>query len=392
MSDLPTPSSQPPPVPRGARRAGAVLAIVVVLAVAWGVAARIQARAELRAEVDARAVPTVTVAVPTRGAASDDLVLPGTVVAWSAAPIYARTSGYLKRWLVDIGTPVKAGQLLAEIDAPEIDQQLLQAQADLATADANAALAQSTAERWKSLLEMQAVSKQDTDEKLSDAVAKKAALASAKANMQRLQQLQDFERIVAPFDGIITARNTDVGALINAGSVSGAELFRIEATHKLRVYVQVPQAYAASMKPETGAELRIAEHPDRHFAAQVERTADTIDPASRTLQVQLAVENADNVLLPGAYAEIHFKQSMPAGSLRLPANTLLFRPEGLSVATVGSDSHVAIKQVELGRDFGREVEVVGGLGADDRVIVNPPDSIGNGDPVRIAPPAVPTAK
>lgn len=386
MSDLPQVSSTPPPVSRAARRGGLLLALLAAGAVAWGLWSRAQAHAALRAELDASNVINVTVVSPQSAGASDELVLPGSVSAWSSAPIYARTSGYVKRWLVDIGTPVKAGQLLAEIESPEVDQQLAQARADMATDEANAKLAKITAERWKELSKIDMVPRQDVDEKVGDAEAKTAALASARANVQRLRELQGFERVTAPFDGVVTVRNADVGTLVSAGN-GGQELFRVEDTHRLRIYVQVPEAYAVSIKVGDAAELRLSETSGRKFPARVSNTAEALDPDSRTLQVQLSVDNADAVLLPGAYAEVAFKTSGGVHALRIPANTLLIRSEGPMVATVGSDGHALLKPVTIGRDLGSQIELVSGVDVSDRLIVNPPDGIQNGERLNVVEPA-----
>ena len=324
--------------PPGKLRRYALIALIVALVLAvWGVYSRVSARSALGRETAATAVPTVITVKPNRSPTGEELVLPGSVQSYNEAAIYARTSGYLKTWYTDIGTPVKKGQLLAEIDSPEVDQQLSQAQADLATARANYLLSQSTNERWKGLLATDSVSKQDADEKAGDAAAKKAALDSSGANVARLRDLESFKRVVAPFDGTVTARNTDIGALINAGQSSGAQLFRVADTHKLRIYVQVPQPYAAATAPGLGAELRFAEHPGKGYPAQIVRTANAIDPSTRTLQVELQVDNAKGELFPGAYAEVHFKLPADAQILRVPANTVLFRSAGLQLATVNAD-------------------------------------------------------
>jgi RND family efflux transporter MFP subunit len=311
-------------------------------------------------------------------------VLPGTVQAFIEAPVYARTSGYLKAWYTDIGTQVTKGQLLAEIEAPEVDQQLSQAAADLATARATESLSNSTNARWKGLLATDSVSKQDAEEKAGDAAAKKAAADSASANVARLRDLESFKRVVAPFNGVITARNTDIGALINAGQSTGSELFRIADTHKLRIYVQVPEAYAAATAPGLQADLRFAEHPQKTFPAVTVRTSNALDPTSRTLQVQLELDNANREIFPGAYAEVHFKLPASAQSLRLPANTVLFRSAGLQVATVDGQKRVKLKNVVQGRDFGNTIEILSGLDAGEVVIVNPPDSLTDGVLVRFA--------
>jgi RND family efflux transporter MFP subunit len=360
---------------------------------AWGEISRVLARASLAKRSADAAVPAVITTTPQRTALGEELVLPGTVQAYSEAPIYARTSGYLKSWRTDIGTQVAKGQLLGEIEAPELDQQLAQAQADLATARANESLSNSTNVRWKGLLATESVSKQDADEKAGDAAAKKAAAESAAANVARLRDLESYKRVLAPFSGVITARNTDIGALINAGQSSGTELFRIADTHKLRIYVQVPESYATATTAGLEAELRFAEQPHRTFAAKTVRTSNAIDPALRTLQVELELDNENRELFPGAYAEVHFKLAASAESLRLPANTVLFRSAGLQVATIDGAKRVRLKSVVQGRDFGNTIEILSGLEPDEVVILNPPDSLTDGTVVRIAaPPAAAPSK
>jgi RND family efflux transporter MFP subunit len=281
---------------------------------------------------------------------------------------------------------------LAEIETPEVDQQLSQAQADLATARANEALANSTNRRWQTLLATESVSKQDAEEKSGDSAAKKAAADSAAANVARLHDLESFKRVVAPFSGVITARNTDIGALINAGQSAGSELFRIADTHKLRVYVRVPETFAAVTRPGLEAELRFAEQANRTFAAKTVRTSNALDPILRTLQVELELDNAKGEIFPGAYAEVHFKLPASAETLRLPANTVLFRAAGLQVATLDGDRRVKLKNIVQGRDFGNTIEVLSGLEPNETVVLNPPDSIANGVQVRIAAPAKATGK
>ena len=374
------------PAPRkGHRRLWGLLVVALILAT-WGEVHRVIARSSLRQETAAEATLIVATVAPTRSASGEELVLPGTVQAFTEAPIYARTNGYLKSWLVDIGSTVKKGQLLAEIDTPEVDQQLAQAIADLATARANEALSNTTNTRWKELLTTESVSKQDADEKAGDAAAKKAITESAAANVSRLRQLESFKLVVAPFDGVITARNTDIGALINAGESAGSELFRLADTHKLRIYVQVPEPYAAAAKPGLEAELKFSEQAGKAYAATTVRTANALDPVLRTLQVELELDNAQRELFPGAYAEVHFKLPGNASSVRLPANTVLFRAPGPQVATVDAEHRIQLKSIVQGRDFGGTIEVLSGLGADDAVVVNPPDSIIDGVIVRVAAP------
>jgi len=366
------------------RRYSLILLVVALILGVWGEVSRVLARSALTKEAAAAAVITVTTVTAKSSSAGEELVLPGTVQAFIEAPIYARTNGYLKTWNTDIGTRVTKGQLLAEIETPEVDRQLNQAAADLETARANEALANTTNERWKGLLATESVSKQDAEEKAGDAAAKKAMSDSAAANLARLRDLESFKRVVAPFDGVVTARNTDIGALINAGQSPGTELFRVADTHKLRIYVQVPEAYAAETTPGLAAELRFAEHPGKIYVAQTVRTANALDPSLRTLQVQLELDNAQREIFPGAYAEVHFKLAADTQTLRLPANTVLFRAAGLQVATVDAQNRIKLKSIVQGRDFGSSIEVLGGLEPGDKVVVNPPDSITDGSPVRIA--------
>ena len=359
-------------------------AVVIVGLIVGAILPRIQARASLRKETAEMAVPTVAVVQPKRAAPAEELVLPANVQAFVDSPIYARTNGYLKRWYADIGAHVKAGQLLAEIDTPEVDQQLRQARADLGTAQANLRLSQITAERYSGLLKTDSVSKQEADNAEGDYAAKKAALESAQANVKRLEELQSFEKIYAPFTGVITARNTDIGALIDSGSSGGTrtELFHIAQPDKLRVYVNVPEAYSQSAKPGLKADLTVPEFPGRRFEGTLVRSADAIDQATRTLLVEIDVNNPTGTLLTGAYAEVHFKLPTVSTSFILPVNALLFRSEGLRVAAV-ENGHAELRAITIGHDFGSEVEVVAGLNGNESIIVNPPDSLISGEAVRV---------
>ena len=360
--------------------------VTVVGVVISGILPRIQARATLRKETADLAVPTVLVVHPKQSAPAQEVVLPANVQAFVDAPIYARTNGYLKRWYADIGAHVKAGQLLAEIETPEIDQQLRQARADLATSEANLNLSRITAERYADLLKTDSVSKQEADNAAGDYAAKQAVVQSARANVSRLEQMQSFEKIYAPFDGVITARNTDIGALIDSGSSGGqrTELFHVSQPSKLRVYVNVPQAYSQAAKPGLTADLTLSEFPGRHFQGKLVRTANAIDQATRTLLVEILVDNPTGTLMTGAYAEVHFKLPTAVSSLLVPANSLIFRSEGLQVATVSDGQHAQLKRITVGHDFGSEVEVVDGLTGNEAVIVNPPDSLVSGQKVRIS--------
>lgn len=364
----------------------AVVALLIVVAVVIaGVVPRLKARAALKAATYENSIPTVNVIHPTMGAPRNEIVLPGNIQAFNDSPIYARTDGYLRKWYVDIGAHVKAGQLLAEIETPEVDQQLDQARADLNTAEANLQLSQITAQRYQGLAQSDSVSKQDVDNATSDFAAKKAMVASAQSNVKRLEELQSFEKIYAPFDGVITARNTDIGHLINSGAGTPAtELFHIAAVEELRVYVNVPQQYSASAKPGLKADLTLQEFPGQRFPGTLVRTADAIDQASRTLLVEVDVDNRTGELLPGAYTEVHL--SVPSGSPTyiLPVSALIFRSAGLQVGTVQNGDKAELLSITLGRDMGNEVEVVSGLNAGDAVIVNPPDSLISGEAVRVA--------
>ena len=364
----------------------AVLAFAIVAgAFASGILPRVTARSTLRRETDQLAIPTVNVIRPKQIAPSQELVLPANVQPYINSPIYARTNGYLKRWYVDIGARVKKGQLLAEIETPEIDQQLLQARANLATAQANLRLSQTTAIRYQDLLKSDSVSQQETDNAVGSFNANQAIVQADEANVKRLEALQSFEKVYAPIDGIVTARNTDIGALITAGSSGNStELFRIAQPGKLRVYVSVPQAYSQAAKPGLTGELTLSEFPGRRFTGKLVRTADAIDPATRTLLIEIDVDNPTGNLLSGAYAEVHLKLPSPQTSFILPVNTLLFRAEGLRVAAVENQQHAALKQITMGRDFGSEVEVVAGLDGNQSIIVDPPDSIVDGQTVRLA--------
>jgi RND family efflux transporter MFP subunit len=362
--------------------------VVVVLLVLAGIAAivvagilpRLRARDAVRAETNELAVPSVFVAHPRSSTAAQEIVLPANVQPYVAAPIFARTNGYLEKWYFDIGARVKKGQFLAEIATPETDAQLRQAQADVATAEANLHLAEITAARYQELLKSDSVSKQDTDNATSDLAAKQTTLKSARENVNRLQELQSFEKVVAPFDGVITERHTDIGQLINSGSGGGpgTELFQIAAIDTLRVYVNVPQIYSTVARRGLSVDLTLPQFPGRGFVGTLVRSADAIDPASRTLLVEIDVKNSAGQILPGAYAEAHFKLASAAQTYLLPVPALIFRSEGLQVATVDDGQHAALKNIQLGRDLGAQVEVLSGISDKDLVILNPPDSLVDG--------------
>jgi RND family efflux transporter MFP subunit len=349
-----------------------------------GIRARIQAETVLAHETRQSAITTVKVVTPKPGAPADELLLPGNAEAFTDTPVYARTNGYVKKWYADIGTKVKAGQLLAEIETPEIDQQLQEARAQFETAQANYSLAQSTATRYQALLGREAVSRQETDDKVGDRQAKKAVMDAAAANMKRLENLQGFQKVYAPFDGMITARNIDIGSLINAGSNDASkQLFHIAAIQKVRVYVRVPQVNSRSAAPGTQADLTLPELPGHHFRAQVVRNSSAIDAASRTLLVEVDVDNPSGILLPGAFVEVHLKLPAPTHSLTVPVNALIFRSEGLRVAAV-RNKRIDLLPITVGHDYGDAVEVTSGIQPDERLVVNPPDSIFAGQEVQVA--------
>ena len=370
---------------RGLRIAALAGVAIAVLVVGGGIASRAANSKRLSQWTAANAQPVVTVTQPQPANGSAVLALPGRLEAYSRAPIYARVPGYLKSWKVDIGASVQAGQLLAEIEAPDLDQQLSQALADLLTARANAALASTTAKRWQDLVKSDAVSLQDVDMKNGDLAAKTAIVKATKANVDRLEVMEGFKRITAPFDGIVTARATDVGALINAGSGKGLELFVISDTHKLRLYVSVPQNYAAQITAGTQAQMTVPERPGRTFTATVETTSQSVDPSSGSTLVELAVDNASGQLVPGAFANVRFALPLTSASLSVPASALIFDSRGARVATLGADNRVVLEPVTIARDLGTVIEISSGLAATDRVIDSPPDGIGKGDQVRIAP-------
>jgi len=368
----------------GLRKAAVIGGSLVTVVLCGGFATRVMQNRELRELTNIQAVPVVSVTTPMRGDSSTLLELPGRLQAYSQAPIYARVSGYLKNWKVDIGARVQAGQLLAVIEAPDVDQQLAQAKADLMTAQANAALAGTTATRWHQLFRTDSVSQQDVDMKDGDFAAKQAIAKAAKANLDRLQVLQGFTNIVAPFSGIVTARRTDVGALINVGSSAGQELFVVSDTHRLRLYVNVPERYSARIQPGTKAQLSVPALPGRTFMGIVKDDAGAIDPASGTTLVQLDVDNTAAQLTPGSFAVVRFNLPPDTNDLRVPSSALIFDSKGLRVATLGPDDRAVLKSVTVGRDLGEVIGISGGLLPTDRVIDSPPDGIVTGDAVRVA--------
>jgi RND family efflux transporter MFP subunit len=393
--ERPQPASEghggPPDAPPLSGRVAAIMIVVLlvlaVLVAVGGIIPRVRARTELKDQTDALAAPTVIANPPQAGQVGQEVILPGNVYAYSDASLFARTDGYLDKWYFDIGAHVRQGQLLAVISTPEVDKQLLQARADLATAKATAGLAKINSSRYQGLLTQNAVSKQDTDTFVTQEASTNSTVDSAQANVQRLEQLQSFEKIYAPFSGVVTARNVDVGQLINAGA--GTLMFRLSAIDVLRVYVNVPQIYSQSAVPGSTAKLTLSEFPGQTFTGKLVRTARAIDPASRTLLVEFDVDNRDGKLLPGAYTEVHMNVHQGVAPLIIPVSALIFRNQGLQVGTVvkGTNGDQAkLLQVTLGQDDGSTVQVIHGLSADSQVIQNPPDSLIDGEPVHVVKP------
>lgn len=381
-----TPGGLPAPS-RVSRRGLAISAVagllVVALVVGNGIVSRSASTARLKETTDAQAIPTVSVVLPGAGGNKSSLDLPGRLEAYARAPIYARVSGILKAYHVDIGDQVKAGQLLAEIDAPDLDQLLLQAKAAVASAQAAETLAAVTAQRWLTLGGSNTVAKQTVDEKTGDLTVKQALTRAAQAALDRLVVLSDFKRITAPFDGMVTVRNTDLGALINADSSAGLALFVISDVRKLRLNIGVPQNYAPAVPINTKVEIAVPEYPGKSYAGVVEALARSVDAASGTTRVQVAVDNAAGQLMPGAFANVRIALPQNMQALSVPAGAMIFGRDGLRVATVDANGKVVIKPITIGRDLGQIVEIATGLEANDRVIENPPDGIANGDPVRV---------
>jgi RND family efflux transporter MFP subunit len=358
--------------------------VAVALVIYAGIHSRTTAEARLRQATEQDAIPTVDVISPKIGAPTQEIVLPGTTQAFSDSPIYARTNGYLTHWYFDIGAHVRKGQLLAEIETPEVDQQLQQARADLTTAQANLNIAKITASRWQDLVSTGSVSQQETDQAVSNQNAVTSAVESSAANVRRLEQLQSFEKIYAPFDGIVTARSTDIGALIDAGAATQPrELFHMAAINTLRLYVAVPEVYSRAARPNATADITLDEFPSQTFHGVLVRNASSIDTASRTLLVEVDVNNPTGQLLPGAYAFVHLKLPDQTHSVTIPANALIFRKEGLQVALV-RDGKAELVPVKISRDYGNTVEIISGLQPTDAVIVDPSDSLIAGTPVRLS--------
>jgi RND family efflux transporter MFP subunit len=375
------PPGQKPFSPRLALVGVALLLVVAILLAAFGILRRESASAVLAERTRQLAAPTVIAGQPKLGAPVDSYVLPGNVTAYTDSPIYARTSGYLTRWYFDIGAKVRKGALLAEIASPEVDQQLVQAEAELATAQANSNNARIQADRYTGLVKSDAVSRQDTDTFVNQAAATTAAVRSAQANVQRLHDLQSFEKVYAPFDGVVTARTVDTGQLIDSGA--GKELFHLQAIRTLRVYANVPQSYSGNVKRGSSIALTFAERAGKTYQGTLVRTADAIDPVSRTLLVEIDVDNRSGELLPGSLAQVHFKTPAAAPALIVPTSALIFRREGLRVATVVNGDAAHLAPVVIGEDDGANVQIVSGLTAADRVIQDPPDSLIEGEKVSV---------
>lgn len=379
-------SNQVTGMSRGFKLSGLLLVLAAIGIVIVGVTSRANNQDKLKAWTEKQAVATVRANPPEHGATAGNLILPGRFEAYARAPIYARVSGYLKSWKVDIGGSVKSGQLLAEIETPDLDQELLQAKADLASAQANVALAETTAKRWQEMLKTQSIARQEVDEKVGDYQSKQAIVKAAEANVNRLLALKSFARILAPFDGSVTARNTDTGALINAGSSSATvlPLFEVSNTRKLRLYINVPQNYVGQIKPGGKAKFTVPEAPDAEFEATIQSTSGAINASSGTTLVQLLVDNASGRFLPGGFANVNLLFNDAVERLSIPASALIFDQNGLKVATVGHDQKVTLKTITIARDLGKTLEVQSGLNSHDQVIENPPDGVNDGDVVNLA--------
>ncbi len=385
--EITAPPKLPPATPRKALMIIGTILLLLIVAGAASLLTRVHESHVLADETQQDAVLTVAVIHPTAEKPDEELILPGTLQAYVESPIYARTNGYLLRWYKDIGSRVKKGDLLADIDTPEIDQELMQARAARQQVVAAMDLAKINADRYQSLRKTDSVSQEEADTQSSGYQQAMANLAAADANVRRLEELEGFKRVYAPFNGVITRRLVDPGALINAGinGAAGKELFDIATTDPLRVYVQVPQAYAPAMHPGVDATVTLQEFPGQKFTGVVSRTADSIDIASRTLQTEVDVPNKDGRLLPGSFGEVHFRPRIDAHKVTIPQNAMLFRREGPQVAVVGPDNKIDLRRITIGRDYGNTLEIVGGVNENDRVVINPSDSIENGQQVNVAP-------
>ncbi len=365
------------------RLIGLIILLIAIAVAVTGIVSRINHEKILKQVVIEQDVVRVSVFTPQLEESQQSIILPGSVSAYTEAPIYARVGGYLKSWSTDIGSHVKAGQLLGIIDTPEIDQQIHKAEADLAKAEANYELATISAKRWENLLVSDSVSHQDADEKVSDAKAKKAIVNALQAELDSLLAQQSFNHITAPFDGVVTDRKTDIGMLINPGSNGGQPLFHVAKIDKLRVYIEVPQSFSAFIKPGLTAELHFPEHPTRIYQAKLVSTSNSIHQDSRTLSVELSTDNKSGEILPGSYTEVHFTLPTKGSIYQLPSDSILFRKNGMEVATVNSDNKVVLKPIKIGRDLGTTLEVLAGIGQSDKIIDSPPDSLAQGDKVTI---------
>jgi RND family efflux transporter MFP subunit len=388
---MPPESARPPVSRRGLYIAAVSAAIIATVIVVFGITSRKIADAKLQEWTENQAVPVVAVALPDARGKTATFSLPGRLEAYIQAQIYARVTGYVKEWKVDIGTPVKAGDLLAVIDAPDLDQQIMQAEANLASAKANSVLSDMTLTRGQSLIKTLAISQQDLDQRAADSSNKQGLVRAAQANLDRLRVLEQYKRLTAPFDGLVTSRTTDVGQLINAGG-GGPPMFVVSDISKLRVYVSVPQSYVPSIPVGTKAHIVVPEYPGRRFPAIVEASAQSVEIASGTTRMQLVVDNSNKELMTGDFTNVTFDLQHPEIAINVPASALIFNERGLQVATVGANDRIVLKQVTISRDLGNEVELESGIAADERVVANPPDGIATGDKVRIAgAPGVPGA-
>ena len=376
-------SSPPPQIEtRALKRTGIIALAIALLIIAGGVTTRILARQEVKTWTREQSIPTVATIHPTVPDSKRPVSLPGSIEAWAQAPVYARTNGYLKDWSVDIGTPVKAGQVLATIDTPEVDQQVQAATANMATAEAQLKLAESTAARWDRMVAQDAVSKQEAEEKRGELEVRRAMASAVRAEMDRLRTLQNFRKIVAPFDGVVTSRSTDIGALIVSGNAA-RPLFTVADTKKMRIYVRVPQSYVGDIKPGLTATLSVPEYPGRVFDVKLLNTSEAVSDTTGTMLVQFVANNVDGALKPGAYASVDLAIPGAASAVRVPTSALLFRREGTMIALLDSNSHVKLKPITIAQDFGPEIEVATGLSANDTVVDSPPESLEEGDQVRM---------
>jgi RND family efflux transporter MFP subunit len=380
-NDIQTPLRKSPPA-NLKFKAMVALAIAIGI-VAWGMSSRMKDKTALENVKQEQAIPTVSIVQPALRQDAQVLTLPGNLQAYYSATVYARVNGYLKHWLVDIGDKVKAGQLMADIETPELDQQLKQSEANLDTAIANVKLTEITSARWQNLLKSDSVSQQEADEKKGDFEAKQALVAAAKADVERLRALESFKRITAPFDGVVTDRKTDIGALINAGHDAGHELFTVADVHKLRLYVDVPQNYANQIHMGMKAQFEVPEHPGQTFTAVLSNDSRSVNESSGTVLIQLEVDNKDRKLMPGGYGSVDFELPRDTQSVQIPASALKFQKNGLTVATLTPDNRVAYRSIQISRDLGAVVEIATGLSVNDRIVDNPPDFMEEGDKVNV---------